>query len=77
MLVGEGELVVGLDEEVEVIVLDAGVDDAEVGAADAHGDGALDRRVGRGAAEASDLAHDAERDVYGMATRDVGPALVG
>ena len=74
--VAERALVVCLDEQVDVVVLDAGVDDAEVGAADARGDRALDGGVAIGAAKAADVADDAQRDVLRLMARDVGTALV-
>jgi hypothetical protein len=67
---GEGVLVVGLDEQVHVVVLDAGVHDAIVCAAGALRDRAADRAIRVTRAQVADLARDAKDDVHGV-IRDV------
>src|SRR5262249_32655098 len=68
----ERALVVGLDEQVQVIRLDADVDDAVVGAREAPRQRAADRAVRAELAEVADLARDAQDDVHGMPRRHLG-----
>ncbi|MEZ4368736.1 MAG: hypothetical protein R2939_21035 [Kofleriaceae bacterium] len=60
---------VGLDEEVQVVALDGGVDHAEVGACELGGEGGLDVGEAVVRPQPGELAHHAHGDVHGLARR--------
>ena len=63
----ERALVVGFDEQVQVVALDAEVHDPEVLAHGGGQRGLANRLVGRAAAKVADGGHDAQDDVHRMA----------
>jgi len=68
----EGVLIVGLDEQVQVVRLDADVDDAVIGAGEAGAERAADRAIHAQDAQVADLAGETEDDVHGVARDDLG-----
>jgi hypothetical protein len=72
----QGDLSVGLDDEVEVRALDAEVDDPEVLAARRGERRLADRLVGEPAAQVADVPDDAQHDVDRMPRGELGPYLV-
>jgi hypothetical protein len=74
---GEGALVLGLDEQMEVIALDAEVHDPEILAPRGSQRGLANCLVRRPASQAADRADDAQDDVHRVPRLQLGPRLVG
>ena len=74
---GERTLVVSLDEQVQVIALDAEMYDPEVLAPRGGQRGLANRLVRRTATQIADRANDAQHDVHWMPRLQLGPHLVG
>jgi hypothetical protein len=72
----ERQLAVGLDEQVQVVRLQAGVDEPKVGARGADADGAADGAIRAVRAEVANGVDDAKDDVHGVTRDDLGPRHV-
>jgi hypothetical protein len=69
-------VIVGLDQQVKVIALDADVDDAKVALLDDRVHGSTDRVIGVRPPECRDGSDHAQRDVNRCRTREPNPSLV-
>jgi hypothetical protein len=72
----QGALVIGLDEQVDVVVLDAQLHDAEVLAASRRQRGLANGLVDTSAAKLADRCDHAQRDMHGIAGVQEWPLLV-
>jgi hypothetical protein len=72
----EGALVIRLDQQVDVIVLDAQLDDAEVLATRRRQRGLSNGLVGTAATKLPDRRDHAQRDVHGIPSVQERPLLV-